>query len=264
MLHIFFRTALAGVALLGLSTLAAAKDGPHHAGHSDALWNMLHKECVPNYSKTHNPKPCTMVVPRPGKNAPDRGFVVIKDKRGKSQYLLLPMEKITGIEDAKLLAPGQINYFASAWVLAGYMFHKHAGKKATEDYTSVAVNSEYARSQNQLHLHVDCLSAKAHADLAKIAPQLSAKWSKKTYSISGAPFYVMYLKAKNIAGVQPFEKLAKDMPGAAKHMGQWSLAVAGASKGGFYVLATKADLNKKGNARGGYAEVVQDHSCRIP
>lgn len=266
-MHLPLRAALSALFFTGFCTVAGARGlppPPVHP-HGQVLWNILSGKCVPNFQKSGDPAPCAVVhLTGQKSDLGQRGFVVFKDRNGPAQYLVLPTEKITGIEDPTILAPGQVNYFAGAWTVGGKTFRQKLGRKIARDYVSVAVNSEYARSQDQLHLHVDCLSVKAHKELAHISPQLSGKWSKTPFMISGYPFWVMHVKGGDVSHIHPFRLLAAGMPGAVQNMALWTMALAGAPDGGFYLLAGKADPLKTGWAKGGWAEIVQDHSCKIP
>jgi hypothetical protein len=76
----------------------------------------------------------------------------------------------TGIEDAALLAPDAVNYFAAAWNVRSFV-DKAVGRELPDDALSLAVNSPLARSQNQLHIHIDCI----HADLRSAIARDGAK-----------------------------------------------------------------------------------------
>src|SRR5579863_230928 len=85
-----------------LASCGAARADP------DALWKMIDQQCVPNWREYGDAKPCAKVDS-------DKGYVVLKDLIGDTQYLLMPTAKITGIDDAAVLAPNARNYFADAW-----------------------------------------------------------------------------------------------------------------------------------------------------
>ncbi|HVC56053.1 MAG TPA: CDP-diacylglycerol diphosphatase, partial [Stellaceae bacterium] len=76
------------------------------------LWRLVNGACVPDQQQHDNPAPCALVDLHQGVAA---GYVVLKDIRGTTQYLVIPTARVTGIEDPKLLRPGMPNYFADAW-----------------------------------------------------------------------------------------------------------------------------------------------------
>ena len=77
--------------------------GPAARADPNALWNIVHGQCVPDWQQHRVLKPpCVAVDLNKGVAG---GFAVIKDQRGQTQYLLLPTQRITGIESAALLAP---------------------------------------------------------------------------------------------------------------------------------------------------------------
>ncbi len=80
----------------------------------NALWNIVHGQCVPNEQQHGDPKPCAEVNLGSGLAG---GYAVLKDIRGATQYLLIPTQPISGIESRALLAPHAANYFADC--LAG-------------------------------------------------------------------------------------------------------------------------------------------------
>src|SRR2546430_2238411 len=62
--------------------------------------------CVSNQRLTASPAPCSEVDST-------HGFAVLW--AGAAHYLLVPTEKIPGIESSQLLAPAAPNYWAFAW-----------------------------------------------------------------------------------------------------------------------------------------------------
>ena len=80
----------------------------------NALWNIVHGQCVPDERQHGDPKPCAEVELGSGLAG---GYAVLKDIRGATQYLLIPTRQIGGIESRALLEPHAANYFADC--LAG-------------------------------------------------------------------------------------------------------------------------------------------------
>lgn len=225
----------------------------------NALWTIVHDFCVPNEQQYRNPAPCTAVDLTQGV---ERGYAVIKDPFGPTQYLLVPTRRITGIEDAALLAPDAVNYFAAAWKARSFV-DKAVGRELPDDALSLAVNSPLARSQNQLHIHIDCLHADVRSALARDRAKISERWSLLDMPLGGYRFQAIRVMGTTLAGHDPFKLLAEGVPGARADMGQRNLVVAGMSfadkQAGFVILADRAD--SQGNLAGGSR--LQDHSCAL-
>ena len=230
---------------------------PHPNG--QVLWHIVHDQCVPDQQRNGRPAPCIDVSLDRGV---DRGYAVLRDKHGAEQYLLMPTLEITGIEDARLFEPGAPNYFADAWRAQTYV-DALIGEALPRQDMAVSVNSPYGRSQDLLHLHVDCLTPQSVAALTADLPRIGARWSSTAFTFEGHPYYAIRLDGDTPA-VDPFHVLADGIPGAAKEMGAWTLVLAGATfeggKPGFVLLAGRADP-----AHGDFAsgEELQDHACAI-
>lgn len=121
----------------------------------DALWAIVNGQCVPDLYEHHDPAPCAQVDLSRGE---DRGWAVYKDITGDRQYLLIPTAHIPGIESPALLSAGATNYFGVAWQARAFV-EQQAGGALPRDWMSLAINSSVSRSQNQLHIHIDCLRA---------------------------------------------------------------------------------------------------------
>lgn len=244
------------VVLAGAIFFAAS--GGQAAADPDVLWRIVSDQCVPHQRMTGDPAPCTLVND-------DRGYALLKDIDGAAQYLLIPTERISGIESPELLAPDATNYFAAAWQ-ARYLVEDRLGRTVPRDWLSLAINSEFARSQNQLHIHMDCLRADVHDALTAHAADIGPTWAPLPVSLVGGPYSAIAVAGEDLGAVNPFQLLADGIPGARADMGRRTLVVVGATlsdgQPGFIVLAGLVDL-AAGDTGGG--EATQDHRvCAAP
>jgi CDP-diacylglycerol pyrophosphatase len=231
------------------------------AAHADpsALWRIVHDRCVPDETHHHDPAPCTLVDLSHGVA---RGYVVLKDRRGATQYLVLPTTRITGIESPALLATDAPDYMQDAWRARRFV-RARAPAKLARDGLSLAVNSIYGRTQNQLHIHVDCLRRDVRDALARHRVAIGKRWRRFPVPLAGHSYIARRLPKRDLAGVNPFQILADAGPDERTHMGDYTLVIAGFSFGGrpgFVLLADRADL-PEGNF--GSGEELQDHECAV-
>lgn len=230
--------------------------GQAHAD-PDALWRIVDGQCVPHQRASDNPAPCAEV------DLSD-DFALLKDIDGAAQYLLIPTERISGIESPALLAPDATDYFAAAW-RARPLVEERLGRGVPRDWMSLAINSEFARSQNQLHIHIDCLRADVHDALARNVARVGPVWAPFPEPLAGDHYSAIAVAGEDL-GANPFRLLADGVPGARTDMGRRTLVVVGAVLGdgrpGFIVLAGLVDP-ATGDTGGG--EAVQDHQvCAAP
>ena len=220
---------------------------------SDVLWTIVHDRCVPGEQQSGTPDPCLLVDLSAGIA---NGYVVLKDRDGATQLLVMPTAKITGIEDPAVLAPGATNYFAMAWLQTPRV-DALAHRELPRDALSLAVNSVTGRSQNQLHIHVDCLDAGVRETLKQHMAEIGDRWAPLSVKLQGHSYLAMRVSGAWLSDKNPFRLLADGEPGAAAAMGQWTLAVAGATLAdgslGFVLLAN--------HGIGAGAEELQDHAC---
>jgi CDP-diacylglycerol pyrophosphatase len=231
---------------------------PASAADPDALWKLVHNKCVPNQRRHHNPAPCEQVVLRHGVA---RGFVLLKDLNGATQYLVIPTARVTGIEDPAVLAPGATNYWRDA-LIARRFTQALAGRIIARDELSLAVNSMYGRSQNQLHIHVDCIRADVRAALKAKLDQIGPAWAAIDVGVSGRHYEAMRLAGDELGARNPFRLLADGDPAARAEMGLETLLLAPVSFAdgapGFVLLADRASPGDAGSA-----EELQDHDCKV-
>jgi CDP-diacylglycerol pyrophosphatase len=224
-----------GAALLAL--LAA----PCSAADPNALWQIVGGQCVPDEQQNHSPKPCEQV------NL-DGGYAVLKDIVGETQFLLIPTARITGIESPEILKPGAPNYFAAAWE-ARHFVDERAHRDLPRDDLSLVINAKDRRSQNQLHIHVDCLRLDVQAALREHASAIGTQWAQFPDKLVGHDYMAVRIDQPDLTQANPFLLLANGIPGAREDMGNYTLAVVG-QPNGFVLLAGH-----------GWGEALQDHAC---
>jgi CDP-diacylglycerol pyrophosphatase len=230
-----------------------------HAADSDALWKIISTQCLPNEREYGQPAPCAVVDLDDGEA---KGYVLLKDRDGDTQYLLMPTAKITGIEDPAVLAPGATNYFADAWKERHYTVD--AAKTALpRNAISLAVNSTFGRSQNQLHIHIDCVRADVRDAVQRQLASIGDTWAPLAEPLAGHRYRAMQVAGEDLA-VNPFTLLADGVPGAREAMGKQTLVVLGTELPGggpgFVILDDEINLPVNDRASG---EELQDHLCAL-
>lgn len=228
------------------------------AADPDALWKIVHGRCVPNQQRNNAPSPCVAVNLAGGEA---QGYAILKDIRGATQFLLIPTSRMTGIESPQIVAADAPNYFVAAWAARPAMEAVVQRPLPRED-VSLAINSPHARTQEQLHIHIDCLRtdvvAALHADAAAIGPT----WAPLSKPIDGHPYRARWLPESELATSNPFKLLEADVGTAA--MPQQTLVMAGAvsrdGQPGFVLLADHFDPEAGDRAEG---EELQDHDCAV-
>jgi CDP-diacylglycerol pyrophosphatase len=222
-----------------------------------ALWNIVHGQCAPHAEAGQGPAPCERVDLAGGE---ENGVALLKDLVGIAQFLAIPLRRVTGIEDPSLLDPAAPDYFAFAW-RARDALAARLGHPLAREATAIALNSEFARSQDQFHLHVDCLDAGVAAALAEQESAIDETWRPMVAPLKGRVYWVRRALGDDLAGVRPLNLLAEGVPDAQAHMDLATLAVVGANfagKPGFILLADHAELTA-----GGHAEDLLDHDCAL-
>ncbi len=234
--------------------------GAAQSSNPNALWEIVHGQCVPDQRQHGNPAPCAEVDLRGGAAA---GFAVLKDNSGATQFLLIPTKQISGIESPLLRTPRATDYFAKAWQ-ARRLVERIVGHAMPDDTLSLAVNSQLARSQNQLHIHIDCIRADVRETLNGERSKIGRRWRPLDVLLAGHRYSAMRVIARSLAGHNPFKLLARGIPGASADMGHHTLVVVGmrfdGRVPGFVILDDHADP-----AQGDYAggEELQDHDCAL-
>jgi CDP-diacylglycerol pyrophosphatase len=213
----------------------------HTMADADALWHIVSTQCVPDQQQFNSPKPCALVDL-------SAGYVVLKDLVGDTQFLLLPTARITGIESPAILTPDAPNYWEAAWQ-ARHFVDERGHRSMPRETISLAVNSIDGRTQDQLHIHIDCVRIDVAATLREHAGDIGTGWTAFPARLAGHDYMAMRIDQPDLAHTNPFDLLAQGIQGARADMAHYTLVVVGVP-GGFVLLAGH-----------GSGEELQDHDC---
>ena len=242
-------------ATLAPATLIPAEGTPLLDDHPNALWRVVHNLCAVDRRVLGLPAPCMAIHLR-------EGWAVVKDTREPTHILLVPTRRVPGIESPLLLQPGAPNYWRDAWKARRYFEHL-VGRSVPRGDFALVINSRYGRSQDQLHIHIDCIQPQVAQALKDATSDVGAAWAPLDVTIGGQQF-----EARRIDGVSPdrnpFKLLAAGDPDARADMGAYTLAAIpetfSGDTPGFILLARRADF-ARGDAAVG--ERLLDHQCAV-
>ncbi|MDF5722649.1 MAG: CDP-diacylglycerol diphosphatase [Rhizonema sp. PD37] len=240
---------------LSMGLLAGCAGSTAIGPKSDALWHIVHDRCVPSQEHSGNPAPCVSVDLK-------NGYVLLKDKVGVAQYLLLPTVAISGIESPALLLKNAPEYWRYAWE-ARSLTSQHLRRKLRRDEIALAVNSAYGRSQNQLHIHIDCISPQTRLALLEHLNAIGTDWKALSVKLNGHTYRARRIYSTDLRNVNPFLQLAQDHA-VQNNMRAQTLVIVGVKfengNEGFILLADTANLLHGDTGSG---EELLDHSCAV-
>ncbi|MFB6451233.1 CDP-diacylglycerol diphosphatase [Bradyrhizobium tunisiense] len=226
-------------------------------GHRHGLWSVISAECVPS-SRSGIFEKCLSVDLSSGE---ENGVAILKDLRGASHILAIPTRQVSGIEDAFLQTGNAPNYFAAAWTARKFV-SKLLKRELPDEAIAIAVNSKLSRTQDQLHLHVDCIDIDVANALAAYGVAVDLQWHLMTTPLKERYYWIRRLHSVDLLDINPFQLLAEEVPGAKVNMDKHSLAIVArpASAGAveFLLLTDSAD-----SGSGGHSEDLQDLRCKI-
>lgn len=226
----------------------------------NALWEVVHNVCVPGQLQNQDPMPCEKVDVDQGM---DRGFAILRDPRGGTQFLLIPTARISGIESPIVRRRNTPNYFSMAWEVRTHLDHA-LGRELPRDDVALAVNSVVSRSQDQLHIHFSCIQPDVFRTLHRHERWIGSRWAPFRASLNDERYLAMWVPGEHLSPHYPFRLLADGLPGAAANMADRTLVVVGFTRSdgtpGFVLLADQVNQADDDLANG---EELLDHSCRI-
>jgi CDP-diacylglycerol pyrophosphatase len=214
----------------------------------DALREIVQDQCLAHWREQHSAAPCVEVHLDDAARA-ESGYAVLADRKGGAHFLLIPTRTISGIESAALEEPGAPSYFEAAW-RAHERLDGVLGRQVPVRFIGLAVNPLHARSQDQLHIHIECLRPEVYQTLARQAAHVSRAWSPLT--LAGSSYWARRI-SDDLDSDDPFKLLAAHFPDADRSMGDYTLVVTGAPSEdrGFLMLASTSAAG----------ELLLDSSC---
>jgi len=224
------------------------------AANSNALWEIVHDYCEPAAEGAHVRQKCADV------NLAG-GYAVLKDIVGVAQYLLIPTARVSGIESPALLEPDAPNYFRDAWHARGYV-DRALRRTLPRDEVSLAINSASGRTQNQFHIHIDCLASDVAQTLREVGPGIGTEWKPLPVRLRGHVYSAMRIDDADLTHVDPFKLLAPYAASRGQTMGEQTLLLAGAVRSdgapAFFLLNDHVQPGDWASS-----EELQDHTCAL-
>jgi CDP-diacylglycerol pyrophosphatase len=230
----------------------SSTDTPEIGTGPDALRRIVQDRCVVNWSQHHAAAPCERVYLADSKTGAS-GYAVLADRKGGAHYLLIPTQTMAGVESRELLDPELPNYFAEAWH-ARDLIAAYVGHAVPRTAVGLAVNTARSRSQDQFHIHIECLRQDVADALHAAADRITDSWSPVT--IVGSNYDALRILGEGLDGSNPYELLATLRPDVRQHMGDYTLVAAGMqfkNGPGFVVLT----------GTGPTGELLLDSTCAV-
>jgi CDP-diacylglycerol pyrophosphatase len=138
-----------------------------------------------------------------------------------------------------------------------------ARRPLRREEVGLVVNSEIGRSQDQLHIHIDCVRADVSAALLAHQTELGPDWRAFPVALAGKRYVGRWLAEDDLASNDPF-KLVAALPGR-KEMSLQTVALIGATSAsgqpGFVLLDHEAMSEPEDT---GHAEDLLDLTCQAP
>jgi len=223
------------------------------------LWKFV-QTCVADHRVFGKAFPC-LEVNMTADDHDQAGYAVFAAPLETTHIVVTPTIQISGIESPMLIAPNAPNYMRDAWNARHYV-EERAGHALAWDEMGLAINALRGRSQDQLHIHVDCVQYAARELLRDSEALMSpGKWMRLKRPIEDTHYWALLLNTDDLSGINVFRLATSGLKIKPEEQSQLSVAVIGATRAdghhGFYVLA---DFNRYY----AHAEYVLDHSCSGP
>ncbi|MDQ0393120.1 CDP-diacylglycerol diphosphatase [Labrys monachus] len=183
-------------------------------------------------------------------------YAVIRAPQFRTEVLVVPVDAIAGIEDPALLTTSSAHLWEAAWA-ARHFVADALGRDLPRNAVGLAVNSVAARSQDQFHIHVDCLDGAVQRAVIAGKARIGDTWRRFPLPLGGAGYWARSIASADLKGVNVAALLFKGLPAGRGTMDRMSVAVVGMTmrdgRDGFLLLAHDGSRT---------AEALLDHSCR--
>ena len=219
----------------------------------DVLWVAL-QGCVLAKKAAGRSFPCLAVdlgdAARPG-------TAVLRAPGQPTHTVVMPTDSDSGIEASVLQGPRGAAYWRAALAARHYVSDALQGRLPASA-VGLEVNSVGGRSQDQLHIHLDCMRRSVVAALKAHGDAVGESWAPFPVPLEEVPYVAMRVPADAMAAFNPFAALAR-VPGWQGRLHDASFAAVeadpGDPRGGMILLAYREPEAS--------AEYLMDHSCRM-
>ena len=224
----------------------------------DVLWAAL-KTCVLAKRVANRTFPC-LDVDLVAKDRP--GSSVMRAPGEPTHLVVMPTDTVPGLEAPVLRGPRGIAYWRAALAARPFVSDALKGRLPAAE-VGLAVNSARGRSQDQLHIHLDCLRPSVRAALKAHGRGVRAAWAPFPVPLAGDRFFAMRVPAAEAERFNPFAAI-RTLPGRGSDPRRPDLR-----ETSFAAVATPADDPDSGfillayRAPGASAEDVMDHACSV-
>lgn len=244
---------LASLSMLALSAWCGQDDLWFPGITRDSLWKNVQERCLATNAERH--RDCA-IVDR------ERGFVLYKDAIGPSHYLVIPDHKVTGIDDPEVWAAEKQNQWAFGWD-ARSIVGKSIDRSLPDSLVGLAINSKVSRSQDQLHIHLDCISESAREFVRGSGGSIGTTWSDFRYR--GKPVRAVLIPSATPAmAFNPFEVIKESLrasPGPVADRGVFVTYVERPEGSSGFVIVDQPVDAAVGSY--GHASDFLDRGCRL-
>jgi CDP-diacylglycerol pyrophosphatase len=228
------------------------------AAKSQALWQVV-RACVADYQTTGGVFPCLSVDLTGGM---DRGVVVLRPPFGAPDTILSPTRRVVGVEDPWLQSPEAPNYFAAALSARAFVA-KPDGSAPQLDEIALAVNSRSTRTEDQLHIHIGCVSPEVRQAIRRHAASMKVgEWARFDSLVPGSDLWGFRTGGADLAQTDPFQLAAEQFAFRDSDLGRLMVAVVGAQiarRAELMVLVADHDAQERNGHL--WAEDVVDSDC---
>ena len=216
----------------------------------DSLWKNVQERCLTPPTPIHSD--CAIVDRQ-------RGFVLYKDMIGASHYLVIPVQPVSGVDDARVWSDREHNAWAFGWG-AREIVAKAIGRPLPDTLLGLAINAKAARSQDQLHIHLDCISESARDFLASGA--IDTRW--RSLEFRGKPVRARLIPSSDpVLAVDPFDVVREDIGANASIADRGVfLGYVRPSQGQAGFVVVDEPVDKAGGANG-HASDFLDRGCKL-
>jgi CDP-diacylglycerol pyrophosphatase len=246
------RLARLGCALLILAAVSGAAAG--EAFNREALWLVV-RSCVIAKVSLGTALPCLEIDVNQGTGS---GVAVLRVPLASTHLLVVPLRQISGLESPALQSPDSGRYWQAAWEARHFILEDFP-KARVSGAIGLAANSKFVRSQDQFHIHVDCVQGSVERILSLKDAAFDRNWRMLPFPIEGRRYYGRKIAMADLVHTNLIGSLLKEQPAALDTLPELTMAVIGMPASGgetvFYALASQAREPNRG------AEMLLDHTC---